>query len=202
MDKETKKKVAGGAAAVTAAAGAVVAGAASVLSQDNENVEAVSEGAPIAEGEELADGGSLPEVEVLGNTPIQDGGELPETTVTGHAHVAETQQAASSQAPAPDDTEVAQQGTSIEDDNQNDVTNIPQEAVEEEEHDAPSFAFDPDEEPDAPSFAFNPDEEPGLLAQLEEKAEELGAKIFGDSSETEQSSMSDHMNSMDVTGFN
>ena len=189
MDKETKKKVAGGAAAVTAAAGAVVAGAASVLSQDNENVEAVSEGAPIAEGEELADGGSLPEVEVLGNAPIQDGGELPETTVTGHAHVAEAQQAASSQAPAPDDTEVAQQGTSIEDDNQNDVTNIPQEAVEEEE-------------PDAPSFAFDPDEEPGLLAQLEEKAEELGAKIFGDSSETELSSMSDHMNSMDVTGFN
>lgn len=197
MNKDNKKKVAGGAAVATAAAGAVVAGAASVLSQDNENVETVTEGTPIAEGEAIYEGENLPELVVDGTAPTLDGGELPEAIIPGHAHTAHSDaQTVHTQVPTAEPevsetNEVAQQGTSIEDDNQNDVTNIPQEAVEEEEPDAPSFAFDPDE-----------DEEPGLLAQLEEKAEKLGAKIFGDSSETEQSSMSDHMNSMDVTGFN
>lgn len=197
MNKDNKKKVAGGAAVATAAAGAVVAGAASVLSQDNENVETVTEGSPIAEGEAIYEGENLPELVVDGTAPTLDGGELPEAIIPGHAHTAHSDaQTVHTQVPTAEPevsetNEVAQQGTSIEDDNQNDVTNIPQEAVEEEEPDAPSFAFDPDE-----------DEEPGLLAQLEEKAEKLGAKIFGDSSETEQSSMSDHMNSMDVTGFN
>lgn len=194
MNKDNKKKVAGGAAAATAAAGAVVAGAASVLSQDNENVEAVAEGAPIAEGEAIYEGENLPELVVDGTAPTLDGGELPEAIIPGHAHTAHSDaQTVHTQVPTAEPevsetNEVAQQGTSIEDDNQNDVTNIPQEAIEEEE-------------PDAPSFAFDPEEEPGLLAQLEEKAEELGDKIFGDSSENDQSGLSDHMNNMNPSEF-
>lgn len=194
MNKDNKKKVAGGAAAATAAAGAVVAGAASVLSQDNENVEAVAEGTPIAEGEAIYEGENLPELVVDGTAPTLDGGELPEAIIPGHAHTAHSDaQTVHTQVPTAEPevsetNEVAQQGTSIEDDNQNDVTNIPQEAVEEEE-------------PDVPSSAFDPDEEPGLLAQLEEKAEKLGAKIFGDSNENDQSGLSDHMNNMNPSEF-
>lgn len=194
MNKDNKKKVAGGAAVATAAAGAVVAGAASVLSQDNENVEAVAEGTPIAEGEAIYEGENLPELVVDGTAPTLDGGELPEAIIPGHAHTAHSDaQTVHTQVPTAEPevsetNEVAQQGTSIEDDNQNDVTNIPQEAVEEEE-------------PDVPSSAFDPDEEPGLLAQLEEKAEKLGAKFFGDSNENDQSGLSDHMNNMNPSEF-
>lgn len=194
MNKDNKKKVAGGAAAATAAAGAVVAGAASVLAQDNENVETVTEGTPIAEGEAIYEGENLPELVVDGTAPTLYGGELPEAIIPGHAHTAHSDaQTVHTQVPTAEPevsetNEVAQQGTSIEDDNQNDVTNIPQEAVEEEE-------------PDIPSIAFDPDEESGLLAQLEEKAEELGDKIFGDSSETDQSCLSDHMNNMNPSEF-
>lgn len=194
MNKDNKKKVAGGAAVATAAAGAVVAGAASVLSQDNENVEAVAEGAPIAEGEAIYEGENLPELVVDGTAPTLDGGELPEAIIPGHAHTAHSDaQTVHTQVPTAEPevsetNEVAQQGTSIEDDNQNDVTNIPQEAVEEEE-------------PDVPSSAFDPDEEPGLLTQLEEKAEKLGAKFFGDSNENDQSGLSDHMNNMNPSEF-
>ena len=164
MNKDNKKKVAGGAAVATAAAGAVVAGAASVLSQDNENVEAVSEGAPIAEGEELADGGSLPEIEVVGTAPTKDGGELPGFTATGHAPTPHAQEPAATHQHAPTvghqttETEhpMAQQGSLIEDNKQEEPDWVPQDATDSEEQGIPDYAFDP-EQP-YPGNSIDPEE--------------------------------------------
>lgn len=88
--KKDKKKV-GNAAAAAATA---IAGAAAVTmsatggDKDNYNEESASNEPDVAEPQELlVDGGTLPEVEVTGTSPVLDGGVLADVVVNGHAAV-------------------------------------------------------------------------------------------------------------------
>lgn len=174
MNKDNKKKVAGGAAVATAAAGAVVAGAANALAHDNNSVEAVAEGTPIAEGEDILEGLILPEVVIPGTAPTKDGGELPGFTATGHAPTPHAQEPAATHQHAPTvghqtaETEhpMAQQGSLMEDNKQEEPDMednkqeepdwVPQDATDSEEQGIPGYAFDP-EQP-YPGNSIDPEE--------------------------------------------
>lgn len=88
--KKDKKKVnsaAAAAATVIAGAAAVTMGTTGVENDSNNEAEdSVSNEPDVAEPQDLmVDGGTLPEVEITGETPMVDGGVLADVVVSGHA---------------------------------------------------------------------------------------------------------------------